>query len=60
MKAYGHTRTDKLECDYGCCTTKSGKRKNCRKIVDKSKRKKARQQVNDIVSHEIDVNLTTI
>lgn len=43
MKAYGHTRKDKIECKYGCCTTKSGKKKNCRDIVDKTKHKKARQ-----------------
>lgn len=23
MKPYGHSRRDKLECKYGCCTTKS-------------------------------------
>lgn len=44
MKAYGHTRKDKIECKYGCCTTKSGKKKNCRDIVDKTKHKKARQE----------------
>jgi len=43
MKAYGHTRRDKIECAYGCCTTKSGKAKNCRTVVDRSKRKKERQ-----------------
>ena len=44
MKAYGHTRRDKLECKYGCCTGKSGKKKGCRMIVDRARRKKARQQ----------------
>jgi len=44
MKPYGHTRKDKQECGYGCCTTKSGKKKNCRHIVDKAKRKTARQE----------------
>jgi len=44
MKAYGHTRRDKLECDYGCCTGKSGKEKNCRGDVDRAKRKTARRQ----------------
>jgi hypothetical protein len=43
MKAYGHTRRDKLECKYGCCTFKSGKEKNCREVVDRSKAKKIRQ-----------------
>ena len=36
MKAYGHSRRDKIECKYGCCTTKSGPKKNCRAVVDKS------------------------
>lgn len=43
MKAYGHTRRDKLECEYGCCTGKSGKKKHCRAAVDRSKRKAARR-----------------
>lgn len=43
MKAYGHSRSDKIECRYGCCTTKSGKAKNCRTVVDRSNRKSARQ-----------------
>lgn len=43
MKAYGHSRRDKIECQYGCCTTKSGAKKNCRSVVDKSNRKTARQ-----------------
>lgn len=43
MKAYGHSRRDKIECKYGCCTTKSGPKKNCRAVVDKSNRKTARQ-----------------
>lgn len=48
MKAYGHSRTDKNECSYRCCTSKSGK-KNCRDIVDKVNRKTARQQAKAIV-----------
>jgi hypothetical protein len=44
MKPYGHSRSDKLECKYGCCTGKSGKMKNCRSIVDKVNRKTARQE----------------
>ena len=48
MKAYGHSRKDKLECKYGCCTYKSGKDKNCRKVVDKSNRKTARQEANKL------------
>lgn len=43
MKAYGNTRQDKWSCAYGCCTGKSDKKKNCRKDVDRSKRKTARQ-----------------
>lgn len=43
MKAYGHDRHDKIECKYGCCTYKSGKKLNCRKIVDRAHRKTARQ-----------------
>ena len=45
MKAYGHSRSDKLECDYGCCTSKSGRALNCRKVNDRANRKTARQQV---------------
>lgn len=44
MKAYGHSRKDKIECQYGCCTTKSGKKKNCRIEVDRANRKTARQE----------------
>lgn len=43
MKAYGHSRTDKFACRWGCCTLKSDKRKNCRHIVDRTNRKTARQ-----------------
>jgi len=43
MKAYGHSRKDKFTCKWGCCTFKSGEKKNCRKLVDKTKRKAARQ-----------------
>jgi len=43
MKAYGHSRHDKIECRYGCCTLKSGKQKNCRDAVDRANRKTARQ-----------------
>jgi len=44
MKPYGHSRTDKRECKYGCCTYKSGKLKNCRDSVDRQNRKTARQE----------------
>lgn len=44
MKAYGHSRKDKIECRSGCCTTKSGKDKNCREVVDRANRKTARQE----------------
>lgn len=43
MKAYGHSRKDKQQCKYGCCTLKSGKDKNCRVVVDRANRKTARQ-----------------
>jgi hypothetical protein len=43
MKAYGHSRRDMLACKYGCCTTKSDKKKGCRKVVDRANRKTARQ-----------------
>lgn len=43
MKAYGHSRKDKLECKYGCCTFKSGPKRKCRKAVDRANRKSARQ-----------------
>ena len=44
MKPYGHSRKDKEECKYGCCTGKSGKQKSCRKTVDRANRKTARQE----------------
>jgi len=44
MKAYGHSRKDKMECKFGCCTGKSGKMLHCRNIVDRSNRKTARQE----------------
>ena len=47
MKAYGHKRFDKLTCKYGCCTTKGGKLKNSRHLVDKARRKTARRFVCD-------------
>jgi len=43
MKPYGHCRRDKLECKFGCCTTKSGKKMCCRKLVDRANKKAARQ-----------------
>ena len=52
MKAYGHSRRDKLECKYGCCTLKSGAKKSCRKVVDRTKRKAARRIVR---REEVDV-----
>lgn len=44
MKAYGHSRRDKLTCIYGCCGTKSLKQSSFRKFVDKTNRKTARQE----------------
>lgn len=53
MKAYGHSRRDKLECGYGCCTTKSGPMKSCRKVNDREHRKRARQAAaNEIAAFE--------
>lgn len=43
MKAYGHSRKDNWVCKYGCCSSKSDKKKNCREVVDRAKRKTARQ-----------------
>lgn len=53
MKAYGHSRKDKQECVYGCCTNKSGKEKNCRSVVDKANRKTARQAGNTEIKKEL-------
>lgn len=43
MKVYGQKRYDALACRQGCCTTKYGKEKDSRKIMDRSRRKTARQ-----------------
>jgi len=60
MKPYGHSRRDKLECKYGCCTFKSGKDHPFRKYVDKTNRKTARQEskqeVNEIEDFEKEGN----
>ena len=59
MKAYGHSRRDKLVCGYGCCATKSGPMKDCRKVSDREHRKRARQEgrreasTTDGVGHDI-------
>jgi hypothetical protein len=53
MKAYGHNRFDKIECKYGCCTTKSGPKKDCRGVVDRQNRKSARQQGAKIICEEV-------
>jgi len=52
MKAYGHSRKDKQECRYGCCTGKSGKERSCREVVDRSNRKTARQYANVEIREE--------
>lgn len=52
MKAYGHSRKDKEECRYGCCTTKSGKDRTCRSKVDRANRKSARQAALLVVCQE--------
>ena len=44
MRAYGHSRRDKLECRWGCCGGKSQKDRSCRKAVDRANRKTARQE----------------
>ena len=53
MKAYGHSRKDKQECKYGCCTSKSGKEKNCRYVVDKANKKTARQDEKVYIDGEL-------
>ena len=52
MKPYGHSRKDKIQCKYGCCTTKSGVSKNCRSVVDKANRKAARQGAKKEISKQ--------
>jgi hypothetical protein len=54
MKAYGHSRKDKQECKYRCCTTKSGPKKNCRHIVDRANRKTARQNVSNEITQGLE------
>lgn len=49
MHPYGHSRKDKLECKYGCCTSKSGKDKNCRVVVDRANRKTARRESKKLI-----------
>lgn len=53
MKAYGHSRRDKLVCKYGCCVSKSGKFLGCRDSVDRSNRKTARQSFKKEISESI-------
>lgn len=43
MKPYGFSRRDKLSCRYGCCDGYCGRKRNCRKIVQRNRRKTARQ-----------------
>jgi len=53
MKAYGHSRRDKLECRFGCCAGKSHPKRNARKTVDRANRKTARQEMkNDCQGNE--------
>ena len=49
MKAYGHSRRDKIECKFGCCGTNSLPFKHCRKIVDRANRKTARQYAKNVI-----------
>lgn len=44
MRPFGHSRKDKQECGYGCCTGKCGKQKNCRALVDRARRKTGRRE----------------
>ena len=44
MKPYGHSRFFKQTSEYGCCTNKGGRHKLSRNIVDRSRRKTARQE----------------
>lgn len=54
MKAYGHSRKDMQRCRYGCCGFNSVKQKDCRDVVDKSKRKSARQEGQNEVKSGVD------
>lgn len=56
MKAYGHSRRDKLECRYGCCGGKSVAKRSCRKVVDRANRKSARQEYKKVDVDFDDVN----
>lgn len=56
MKAYGHSRKDKLMCRYGCCGFKSMKFLSCRKVVDKSNRKTARQESQNETKDQLSLN----
>ena len=60
MKPYGHSRTDKYECTYGCCTYSSGKHKHCRKVVDRTNRKSARQAEKQRINFELTEIITII
>jgi hypothetical protein len=54
MKAYGHSRRDKLECKYGCCTGDSGRKRGCRKVNDRKHRKEARAMLKDDIKAGIE------
>ena len=46
MKAYGHTRKEKLTCVYGCCDVRKGsKLKLCRKVADRNAKKRERKKI---------------
>lgn len=53
MKAYGHDRYAKLECQYGCCTGKAGKDRDYRVLVDRAARKAARQLAKKQITHQL-------
>lgn len=50
MKAYGHKRKDKLECDWGCCCLKGNPNANGRPKIDRAARKRARRIDKDLSS----------
>lgn len=44
MKAFGYSRSAKIECRYGCCTrADAGKQRDARKSNDAARRKAGRR-----------------
>lgn len=52
MKAYGHIRGELKTCKFGCCAGKAGKVYGFRDLVDRSRRKRARQEGQKITRQE--------